>query len=252
MDLTEARAGMTRRHPWEVARLRFFTRVLRAAGLCARPLSVLDAGSGDGWFAAGILPCVHPATRITCWDTGYDDDARERMAREGDPRIGYLSDRPARRFDLLLLLDVLEHVEDDEPFLRDLVERNLEPGGRALISVPAWRALYGDHDVRLRHFRRYQPREAASLLERAGLAIQSRGGLFASLLLPRLAETLATRAGLTRRPPPHIGEWRGGTAASALFETVLDLDGRLSVTFAGGPLEIPGLSWWALCAKRSS
>lgn len=252
MDLTEARPGIVRRHPWEVARLRFFTRLLRGQGLCARPLSVLDAGAGDAWFAAGVLPCFHPATRITCWDTGYDAAARERMAREGDPRIRYVSDPPAERFDLLLLLDVLEHVEDDEPFLRTLVDRNLEPGGRALISVPAWRALFGEHDVRLRHFRRYSPGEAARLIERAGLTIERRGGLFASLLVPRLFETLAARAGLMRRPPPHAGEWTGGPAVTTLIETMLDLDGRLSAPFAGGPIETPGLSWWALCAKPSS
>lgn len=171
------------------------------------------------------------------------------LASQAGPRVRFVATQPSARFDLALLLDVLEHIESDEVFLKRVVDQNLRAGGHMLVSVPAWRVLFGAHDVQLHHCRRYQPREAARLLERAGLEIVSRGGLFHSLLVPRVAEKLAARVGLLRAPPPNAGEWTAGPVVTAMVENVLKLDGGLSSLLSGGNLELPGLSWWAICVK---
>ena len=251
MDLSEAPATVIRRHPWEVARLDFFRRRLAAHGLDRRALEILDVGSGDAWLAMALLPALHADTRITCWDAAYDEGLMRELARQGGQRVHFVATPPSERFDLALLLDVLEHIENDEVFLRGVVERNLRAGGQVLISVPAWRVLFGDHDVQLHHFRRYQPGEAVSLLERCGLKIVSRGGLFHSLLVPRVVEKLAARLGLLRTPPPNAGEWSAGSLVTSTVEGALKLDGRLSSLLSRGKLSLPGLSWWALCVKRS-
>lgn len=252
MDLSEAPAVLHRRHPWELARLDFFRRQLSARGFDRRPVAILDVGSGDAWFARSLLPALDPATRVTCWDAAYTPAQMEALARQAGPGLTCVSEAPEGRFDLVLLLDVLEHIEDDAGFLAGVVARNLAPGAHALVSVPAWGALFGAHDVQLRHFRRYAPSAGARLVRGAGLSIVARGGLFHSLLLPRVAERLAERSGLKRTPPPNAGEWRAGPRVSALVEQALRLDGRLSSLLSEVHVEMPGLSWWSLCVRPSS
>jgi len=248
MDLSERPSQPSRRHPWEVARFQFFRAVLRDAGADQRPLSILDAGSGDGWFAERLLSEMPAGTRVTCWDASYSADDVARLGSEASDGIAFSSERPTARFGLLLLLDVLEHVEHDQEFLAELVDENLEDGATAVVSVPAWTALFGDHDVRLNHHRRYAPAKAATLLQGAGLTIVRRGGLFHSLLLSRYLARALRRRG--RTPARHVLEWRYGARTGRLVEAALSLEGSLSLLFSRAGLDVPGLSWWAVCKKR--
>ncbi len=58
--------------------------------------------------------------------------------------------------DVILLLDVLEHVEDDFHFLSEMVSR-VRPGCYIILTVPADPSLWSEHDVALFHYRRYMP-----------------------------------------------------------------------------------------------
>ncbi len=251
MDLSEAPATLSRRHPWETSRARFFGGVIRRAGLHRAPLRALDVGGGDGWFASRLLDGLHPDSTIVSWDSAHDEETMGRALDTSGSRLEFTAERPARAFDLLMLLDVLEHVEDDESFLRGLVADSLEPGGHLLVSVPAWQPLFGGHDVALRHHRRYQPAACRALLERCGVHLLEHGGLFHSLLAPRVAQRLAETAGLLNRPPANLGAWRGGPLLTRTLEAALSVDNLLSLTFSKGGLDLPGLSWWALCRKPS-
>lgn len=249
MDLIERPRTPERRHPWETARARFFRGVLARSAVPSAPARVLDVGSGDGWLAGQLAGVLHPDSAITCWDSGYTDAlvqslaARERAVRQ------FVREKPAGTFDLLLLLDVLEHVGDDEHFLRDLMG-SLAAGGHLLASVPAWQGLFGRHDARLSHFRRYRPERARALLLSAGLEVLASGGLFHSLLAARALQELGARlAG--RGPLPHAGEWRAGAALTAAVQGALAVDVQISRWLAQAKVQAPGLSWWALCRKPS-
>lgn len=257
MDLREtpqARSDLVR-HPWEESRSAFFRGVLQRAGLCASARCVLDVGAGDGWFADQLLADLGPEARVTCWDTGYSEDALSSLAGSLPPRAGFTQVRPDRRFDLLLLLDVLEHVEDDRGFLAQLLRENLEPGGHVLVSVPAWQWLYSEHDARLLHHRRYSPGAIRDVLRGAGLDFLLCGGLFHSLLLPRAAQKLLERQprgegqAASGRPPPLA--WRHGAMLARLVRAALALDNQLSLRLAQGGFTLPGLSYFALCRARS-
>src|SRR5438477_613453 len=216
MDLSERPAHPFHRHPWELARFRFFRALLRDAGADRRPQAILDVGAGDAWFASRLLGDMPAGTRITCWDASYTVDDVARLTAGGSGAIQFSAEPPTGRFSLLLLLDVLEHVERDHEFLSALVEQRLEPGALVVISVPAWTALYNDHDAWLRHHRRYAPAGAARLVADAGLAIVRRGGLFHSLILPRYLGTLLRRR--QRTAAAHSLEWRSGAATARLLE----------------------------------
>ena len=74
-------------------------------------------------------------------------------------------------FDTIICLNVLEHVEDHLRALR-FMHSVLEPGGRAVILVPAFQFLYGTIDVKIGHFRRYRRRDLLPLMRAAGFTIE--------------------------------------------------------------------------------
>ena len=80
---------------------------------------------------------------------------------------------PARLagLDTIVGLNVLEHVREDDAALVALAGR-LRPGGRLVLVVPAFPALYGTIDRAIGHHRRYGRQEIATKLERAGLAVE--------------------------------------------------------------------------------
>jgi len=249
MDLTERPDGSFRRHPWETARTGFFQKRLLEAGVGDRPVRVLDVGAGDGWFASQLLAKLPPGSSVACWDTGYEspEEAAAKIAGAAEG-ITCSVDRPPGRFDVILLLDVLEHVEDDAPFLRSILDESLAPGGRVLVSVPAWQALYSEHDRRLRHHRRYAPGQARRLLAEFGLRVLCGGGLFHALLAPRLLQ-LAREKLFPNRPAPKqdLGTWSHGAAVTTAIEWALAADNALTGLSSRAGVDLPGLSWWALC-----
>lgn len=252
MDLTEVPAGPFRRHPWEVARARFFGRVLREMGSgVAR--SVLDVGSGDGYSAGELLLELPAASSVVCFDANYSAEDLKRYSQAAPRGLSFVRQQPAAQFDVLLFLDVLEHVEDDHGFLTGLVRNNLAPGGSVLVSVPAWQPLFGPHDVELLHHRRYNPAACRALLAASGLSVRRSGGLFHTLLIARLAAVLAERVArlLGRQPKPlaHLGEWRGGAALSSMVERALTVDNALTHALTRRGWALPGLSYWAMCER---
>jgi 2-polyprenyl-3-methyl-5-hydroxy-6-metoxy-1,4-benzoquinol methylase len=124
------------------------------------PGSVLDVGCGAGGLVAWMLERgvdahgidLSPATvrvaqrflqRRKVDSTRISADSAGRLFAAG------------RRFDNVVSMDCLEHIEDDRAAISDLVSL-LVPGGRLLITVPAMMALYGARDEKLGHFRRYE------------------------------------------------------------------------------------------------
>jgi SAM-dependent methyltransferase len=91
----------------------------------------------------------------------------------------------AETFDLVTALDVIEHIDDDLAILRE-VERVLRPGGTALLTVPAYEALWGPQDEISHHKRRYRAGQLRERMEEAGLA-PLKLSYFNSLLFPPIA-----------------------------------------------------------------
>jgi len=248
MDLRETPSSHFSRHPWETARYRFFRGVLEQGAIPCGPLQVLDVGAGDAWFSSELIRSLPSGSRCACWDIGYASPMA--LAAFDDDRLLPVVSQPRERFDLVLLLDVAEHVEDDAGFVREIVDRNVEAGAWVLFSVPAWDALSSSHDVALGHFRRYQPQQARELLQKSGLEIVRSGGLFHSLLIPRALEVLRERvAGRSETLEQPELVWRHGALLERIVGLALSGDGLLSRWTSMAGLQLPGLSWWALCRK---
>ena len=129
MDLSERPENTLRRHPWEVARARFFLDLLPD-----RPGRVLDVGAGDAYFAKRVVD-EHPTAEVTCQDLLYTDEELSSFAASS-PRLQFSRALPDGEFDTIMLLDVLEHVPNDVEFVRELMPR-LAPAGKLVFSIPA-------------------------------------------------------------------------------------------------------------------
>lgn len=73
-------------------------------------------------------------------------------------------------FDLVVALDIIEHIEDDSAVLNEF-HRICKPGGRLVLTVPAYGWMYSAHDEALGHFRRYTSSEVGRLMEDAGFRL---------------------------------------------------------------------------------
>ena len=142
MDLRERREQLGFRHPWEVVRARFFgNRIVKSAG--NQPVNILDLGSGDCWFAEQLLPRLPFGSTITCCDINFTELDLSTPTASG---ISKMRDLPDGRFHIVVLLDVIEHVENDMDFLQANVKPKLVEGGMVLVSVPAHPSLFSVHD----------------------------------------------------------------------------------------------------------
>src|SRR5512137_2474724 len=118
MDLKERAFFAGRRHPWELARVAALSRIVAGLPL-PETTRVLDVGCGDGFTArelfkgrtVGALIGVDPAL-------AEEDRHRGQSGSTGFDCVPTLEDLPQEAFDLVLLLDVLEHVDGDLAMLR--------------------------------------------------------------------------------------------------------------------------------------
>lgn len=153
---------------WWVGRAILARHLEQAAGL--RPLHrILEIGCGSG----GDLATLARFAPVVGVDQSPILVRRARTrgiaAEVHEADFFELSARPDfdARFDLVCLFDVLEHIEDDAGFLRRIADR-LGTGDLLLISVPAGPGLYGPHDRKLGHYRRYTRPDLTALLEASG------------------------------------------------------------------------------------
>lgn len=140
--------------------------------------SVLDIGAGSGYFSKFLL-ANSDVNEAWCVDISYDSN-----------HDGLELEKPIhfRRFidnlnvDLVLLMDVLEHVDDDVGLLREYVEK-VPRGTVFLISVPAFQFLWSNHDIFLEHKRRYNLGQIESVAQRAGLKV-THGSYYFGAIFP--------------------------------------------------------------------
>src|SRR5512139_922462 len=109
MDLRESRTSRGVRHPWERARAEFLTKLLERHSRLSS-ISVLDVGSGDAWLATELLRRLPPNARIDCVDACYDPDVVRALGLPA--RVATHTALPEGAFDLVMALDVAEHVAD--------------------------------------------------------------------------------------------------------------------------------------------
>jgi SAM-dependent methyltransferase len=247
MDLIESEQGAVR-HPWETTRYGFFRDLLTSART-VEGARVLDVGSGDAWFASKLGRDTNPR-ELVCVDANYRPEDLRRLSAL-HPHVRFSAEPVEGRFDVIVLLDVAEHVEDDIGFLQAIVEHSLADDGLVMFSVPAGPELWTSHDVALFHHRRYTAQQARTVLESAGLRVLREGSAYASLRLPRALSALRERVSPPQGPAKATGEWRAPGLVTKLVEKALEADLAVCRWASRNELPLRGLSTWALCEKAA-
>lgn len=168
--------------------------MLRCLGTL-NPRCILDVGAGSGVFARHLL-AQSSAQEAWCVDPHYGADSDRSEA--GKP-LHFRRTPPAPQADLVLMMDVLEHVADDVALLHTYAQV-ANTGTHFLLSVPAFQWLWSEHDVFLEHHRRYTLGQLEHTARCAGLQVQH-GCYYFGAVLP-LAATLRL-AGRWRQHASH-------------------------------------------------
>ena len=219
-------------HWWFRGRLAVILAALEPR-LPRRGVRLVELGCGSG----GVLTALGRYGEAI--GVELDDGLRDIAVGRGlDVRAGALPDRlpvEAGSADVVLLLDVLEHLEAEQAAL-DAARTLLAPGGLFVATVPAYRWLWSAHDVVLGHRRRYTRTELRRIVIEAGFTFE-RATYFNTLLLPaiaavRLARRLTGRHGHDlQRPPAALNR-----ALAKIFAAERHLVSRVDLPFGGSVL----------------
>ena len=140
-----------------------------------------DIGAGSGFFSKYLLQHTKIQSGV-CIDTGYKNTHEEKV---GEKSLSFIQKSSVEDCDLLLFMDVLEHIDQDDQFLSEYVKQS-KSGSWFFITVPAFPFLYSSHDRYLGHYRRYTKQSLKKLVENQGLKIHQLN-YFYSTLFPLMA-----------------------------------------------------------------
>lgn len=172
------------RHWYYRSKAAALRRVVRRLG----PRRLLDVGAGSGFFSRHLLT-EGGAESALCVDVGYPRDRDDSVG--GKPML-FRRDCGPTDCDLVLMMDVLEHVDDDVGLVRHYAGK-VPSGAHFLVTVPAFRFLWSGHDVFLEHKRRYRLQEIEATMRSAGLDVVLGAYYFAFVFPLAAAVRLATR-----------------------------------------------------------
>ncbi len=227
-------------HWWYRARRDILADYLTRYGALPKDAKILEIGCGTGHN----LPMLAEFGEIDAIeiDPAAREIASERLGKPvGAAPLPELPGVPRKHYDLIAVLDVVEHIEDDVAALKAMADC-LAPGGKILIAVPAHAWLWSAHDVVNHHHRRYSKATLQAAIETSGLKSEKLG-YFNSLLFPlaaaaRIAGRMTGRDDSDDSPPPKL--------VNALFEKIFRLErhlvGRVPMT--------PGVSIVTLAVPR--
>lgn len=169
-------------HWWFIGRRLIIRTILDRFLISRQNQRVLEIGAGTG----GNLEMLSKYGDLYAMEP--DNEARMIANKRGwcEVKKGMLpSDIPFdHNFDLVCLLDVLEHIDDRKDSLSSIYLK-MESGGTLLITVPAYQWLWSYHDLQAHHRIRYRKNELVSLLEKCKFKV-TYSSYFNSIFLPLL------------------------------------------------------------------
>jgi len=176
----ETMADTEDHHWWFVGRRHIISEILKKQQLQPE-CRILEIGCGTG----GNLSMLSRFGKVSAVE--LNDTARRKASEKSSIPVEKAclpDDLPfsGKKFDVICLFDVLEHIQQDVDALRVLHE-SLSPAGKIILTVPAYQWMWSSHDVSLHHFRRYSRKSLQDCCQRAGYRLE-RLSSFNCFLLP--------------------------------------------------------------------
>lgn len=261
MDLVESTLNEKEkgRHPWELARLEVIKNLLRSyrPDLQKQAKFILDIGCGDSWLIENLKESFENAKFIAVDSAFSDELIHSYQERLGNQRFSFSTSvedgtKGVDQIEIVLLLDVIEHIEDEVSFLQKTIgeTKGINSNTLFLITVPAFASLFSSHDHFLKHYRRYTKASLKMHLESSGLEVLQSGYFFASLLIPRALIKLAEVLGMKSRNAKGIGDHHQ-RPSDLLIKNILLFDYKLGKLFRRLGIPLPGLSTFAMARPKA-
>ncbi len=255
MDLKEYRTlgQNTVRHPWEQARVRIIGNLIKKFyGYGTAKL--LDIGCGDCYLIKTLLSQFKTAQAVAV-DKNIKPHEAEQICTNLPPNISLsvvsgLEQNPqaAKEADIVLMLDVLEHIQDDNAALKDFTANS--PAALYIITVPAFNCLYTQHDKALGHYRRYNLAALKTLAQNTNLKILDCGYFFNGIIIIRaLSKFLEYFKQPTDAQSANALKWPYGKPAATLVSALLYAEFKLSTLLKFFGINTAGLSAYIICRK---
>jgi len=263
MDLVEVAKrndSVITRHPWELARFEIVNKLLKGIIKNEEGFNVLDIGCGDIFFVSHLCE-LYPKANFYAIDIAFTDEiiARLKEIAKGKNIFLFKTLEEANLHlktpaNLVLLLDVVEHIEDDKGFLKSLYNnKSVTHETHIMITVPAFQNLFCSHDHFLGHYRRYTNKTLLKTIRDAGFEKTDIGYFFSTLIPPRIIQVLKEKITQPDLKSETTGlvEWNKGSGITNLIKGVLLADYsfyKFIKKITG--LSLPGLSNYIICKKR--
>ncbi|MDP3697326.1 MAG: sugar nucleotide-binding protein [Candidatus Taylorbacteria bacterium] len=166
--------------------------ILKKYGRKPEETKILDFGCGSGYLTARLAEQGYQSFGLD-----ISSEAIQFGRRQGIKNIDVIDAHklnfPDNYFNTVLLLDVIEHLEDESWAVRE-IQRVLAPGGIAVVMVPAFKFLWGVQDEVAHHYRRYSlPRLIKVFEESSGLSVDHKTYFNTFLFAPIAAVRLISR-----------------------------------------------------------
>ncbi len=220
-------------HWWNLARNRIVLSTLKR--FVCREDRVIEVGCGRGVVVGYLRECGFDCVGVELAAVAPLPEVRE-FVRSGT-NVLHLDEDERQGYDVLLLLDVIEHIADPGPFLRELID-SFPSLRHILLTVPARAELWSNYDEHYGHFRRYDREQLAELAKGLPVKVLTFGYFFHSAYLLLRTLNLFKRArATTLHPPSGVFLW-----LHRLFAHGMVLDAALL------PGSLPGSSLLAVLA----
>ena len=247
------------RHPWELARFDIVNELLKEFIRNEDGFNILDIGCGDILFISN-MSLLYPKANFYAIDIAFTDEIILQLKEVAKGKNIFLFktleeankhlNKPA---DLVLLLDVVEHIEDDISFLNSLNKNPaITSNTHIMITVPAYQGLFCSHDHFLGHYRRYTNKTLLETIQKTGFEKKHLGYFFTSLIPPRILQVMKekiSKPDLTKHTTGLV-EWNKGSGLTSLIKNILLFDYKIYkfIRMVTG-LSLPGLSNYIICKK---
>jgi SAM-dependent methyltransferase len=181
MDLKELESGVNPSVHWyyqskKVPLFKYFKKLHATQG---KKINVIDFGSGSGFFAYELLEAFPQAIdRVFLVDIGYSEAEMAATRGEQVEKVHFIPE--GIEDSVVVMMDVLEHIEDDYAILED-IKRRLGKNAHYFITVPAFMSLWSSHDVYLEHYRRYTLPSLRKLLDAKSCQVDSHYYIYGAL-----------------------------------------------------------------------
>ena len=179
MDLIENKDINVCRHPWELSRVECLIKEIDRYH-CGK--NVLDIGCGDSYFDRRLLSSNKDIKNLYGIDIFLDKGFKDKNYIV----VNNYDKLNNKKFDSILMFDVLEHVEDDTKFMDETVLPLLNKNGKIIMTVPAYQSLFSKHDEELKHYRRYNIKEIKNICNKLDLKIINYHYFYFSLVPVRI------------------------------------------------------------------